>query len=109
MRPCDKCGGQEEVRALSSEEVIRLLEKVSGWSLTDGAIAREFHFTDFSSAIEFVNKVAALAEKEDHHPDITVSYDKVRLTLSTHKVGALSCKDFMLAAKIDRLMQDKDG
>ena len=109
MRPCEKCGEQEEVLALSSEKVIRLLEKVSGWSLTDGSIAREFHFRDFRSAIEFVNRVAALAEKENHHPDITVSYNNVRLTLSTHKVGALSCKDFMLAAKIDHLIQDKDG
>jgi 4a-hydroxytetrahydrobiopterin dehydratase len=109
MRPCEKCGESEEIRALSSDEVISLLNKVSGWSLTDGAIAREFLFRDFRSAIEFVNTVAELAEKEDHHPDISVSYKNVRLTLSTHKVEGLSCKDFMLAAKIDRLIQDKDA
>jgi 4a-hydroxytetrahydrobiopterin dehydratase len=109
MRPCEKCGEGEEVRALSSDEVISLLNKVSGWSLTEGAIVREFLFRDFMTAIAFVNKVAALAEKENHHPDISVSYNNVRLMLFTHKVDGFSCKDFMLAAKIDRVIQDEDA
>lgn len=52
----------------------------------------------------FVNRVAAVAEEQRHHPDIRISYNKVRLTLSTHKIGGLSRNDFILAAKIDRLI-----
>jgi 4a-hydroxytetrahydrobiopterin dehydratase len=97
----DKICKQSEVRALSNEEVIELIRKVPQWSLKNKTIEREFKFKDFREAMEFVNKVAAIAEAEDHHPDICISYDKVQLTLSTHKVGGLSCKDFVLGAKIN--------
>lgn len=91
-------------RALSSDEALKGLREVPEWQLKDRAIEREFRLGNFSRAMEFVNKVALLSEAEDHHPDIMISYDKVRLTLSTHKVGGLSCRDFTLAAKIDRLV-----
>lgn len=64
---------------------------------------REFRFKDFGKAMEFVNEVAEVAEEQDHHPDICVFYNKVNLTLSTHKIGGLSRNDFILAAKIDEL------
>ncbi len=89
--------------ALSADKVTELLGEVPGWLLKEKVIERELQFKDFEQAMDFVNKVASLSQAEAHHPDILISYNKVRLTLSTHKVGALSCKDFILAAKIDSL------
>lgn len=91
------------VARLAAGEIEKMLHGVPDWTLREGAIEREFHFGNFRSAIEFVNKVADLAEEEEHHPDIFVFYNKVRLVLSTHKVGGLSRKDFVLAEKIERL------
>lgn len=92
---------QDEVKALSDVEVKRLLLEVPQWLLKNKTIEREFKFKDFKAAMKFVNKVAVLAEAEDHHPDICIFYNKVQLTLSTHKVGGLSCKDFILGARIN--------
>ena len=96
-----KTCNQVELKALSEVEVAKLLSEVPQWAFKDRAIEREFKFRDFKEAMEFVNKVAALAEAEDHHPDICISYNKVQVTLSTHKVGGLSCKDFILAPRIN--------
>ena len=99
----EKSCGEYGERALSSDEVKRFMAEVPDWRLKDKAIERELRFKGFVEAMEFVNRVAALSEAEAHHPDILVSYNRVVLTLSTHKVGGLSCKDFLLATKIDRL------
>jgi 4a-hydroxytetrahydrobiopterin dehydratase len=74
------------------------------WTLQDGSIVREFSFQDFHQAIDFVDEVAELDEKENHHPDIFISYNKVRLDLSTHKAGGLTPKDFALASEVDQLI-----
>ncbi len=86
---------------LTGADIRELLDGVPGWSLRDRAIEREFTFRNFEEAMEFVNKIAALANAEDHHPDILISYNKVHLTLTTHKAGGLTCKDFILGAKIN--------
>ncbi len=86
---------------LSGGDVSKLLNGLPQWSLGNRAIVGEFTFRSFKEAMEFVNEVAELANAEDHHPDIFISYNKVRLTLTTHKAGGLTCKDFILAAKID--------
>lgn len=91
------------VARLAAGEIEKMIRGLPDWTLREGAIEREFHFGNFRSAIEFVNKVADLAEEEEHHPDIFIFYNKVRLVLSTHKVGGLSGKDFVLAEKIERL------
>ncbi len=88
---------------LLNETIQNLLSKIPGWSLKGKAIEREFRFKDFRQAMEFVNKVAEIAEQQDHHPDILISYNKVTLTLSTHKLGGLTRKDFNLAAEISRI------
>ncbi len=88
-------------RPLPKAEAEELLHETPEWTLKDKTIEREFQFKDFRKAMEFVNKVADIAEKEDHHPDILIRYNKVTLILSTHKVGGLSKKDFILAAKIN--------
>jgi len=97
---------QADVVSLSPVEAKRLAQEVPGWSLGDQAIEREFKFKDFRQAMDFVNKVAGTAEEQSHHPDIFISYNKVWLTLSTHKVGGLSQNDFILAAKIDRAVDE---
>lgn len=82
------------------------LENIPSWQLIDGEvpqIARTWKFQDFEEAMKFVNKVAELAEAENHHPNIEIAYNKVTLTLWTHSIGGLSENDFILAAKIDVL------
>jgi 4a-hydroxytetrahydrobiopterin dehydratase len=88
---------------LSRSEAESLVPQISSWSLAENEIAREFHFKDFREAMDFVNRVAAVANEQDHHPDIGIFYNIVKLTLSTHKINGLSLNDFILAAKIDRL------
>jgi len=80
-------------------------QDVSGWSLHDNVLAREFQFKNFCEAMVFVNKVADVAEWQEHHPDIYISYKTVRLTLTTHKINGLSQNDFIMAARIDQLLE----
>ncbi len=82
-----------------------LAREILEWSLAEKEIKRDYRFRDFREAVAFVNKVAAIAETQDHHPDMLISYNRVRLTLSTRKIGGLSRNDFILAAKIDSLGQ----
>lgn len=104
QKKCIACEGG--AFALSRTEAEVLLRQVSGWKLSDDAkrISREFPFPDFKSALDFVNRVGAIAEEEGHHPDIFLSWGKVRVELWTHAVGGLSENDFILAAKIDPLL-----
>ncbi len=97
--PCE--GGMPP---LDAAHVDHYLADVPGWTSPDRAhLVREFAFADFAAAMIFVNKIAAIAEAEGHHPDIHVFYNKVRLELNTHAVGGLSENDFILAAKIDAM------
>lgn len=87
-------------RALSS------LSKLSGWVLAKDAksISLDLRMKDFASAMRFINKIAAVAEAQGHHPDFHLtSYRNLRVELRTHAIGGLSENDFILAAKIDRL------
>lgn len=88
---------------LAPDEVQELSRHIPEWSVEKTEMHREFTFGDFPQAIQFVNRVAALAQEADHHPDIMVSYNTVRLTLSTHKAGGLTVRDFDLARKINFL------
>lgn len=88
---------------LKSPEIKAALARVPGWSRSGKAIRRTFEFKDFVAAMKFVNKVARLAEKAWHHPDIDIRWNKVTLVLSTHSEGGLTENDFKLAAGIDRL------
>ncbi len=75
------------------------------WMLVDNAhlLVREVRFKDFAEAMAFANKVAAVAEEENHHPDLTIGWGSVGIELSTHAIGGLSENDFILAAKIDAI------
>ena len=94
---------------LSQKEAEELARAIPLWTPGTGAIEREFRFRDFREAMEFVNRVAALANEQDHHPDIFISYSNVRLTLSTHKINGLSLNDFIVAAKIDQVADQRIG
>ncbi len=87
-----------------AEEQIQQQLAGSEWKRDGGAIVREYKLADFAAAIAFVNRVAALAEAANHHPDILVhGWNGVRLELSTHSAGGLTDADFALASQIDGL------
>lgn len=93
----------EKTVVLSESEVSRYLNEVTGWSQKGLTIEKTYVFKDFKNAVLFVNQVAEVAEKEDHHPDIAIYYNKVILILWTHVVKGLTENDFILAAKIDAI------
>jgi 4a-hydroxytetrahydrobiopterin dehydratase len=73
-----------------------------GWKVVDEHhLAKDYSFKDFKEALDFTNRVGALAEEEGHHPDIHLAWGKVKITLYTHSIGGLSENDFILAAKAD--------
>lgn len=75
-----------------------------GWALVDGAIQKRFEFTDFHRTVGFVNALAWIANAEDHHPDLQVSYGHCTVRFNTHSVGGISINDFICAAKVDALL-----
>ena len=103
--PCE--GGMPP---LTPDEEDSLFKEVPSWILLRDAgqtmihkLRKQFKFKTFKQAIAFVNKVAEIAEEEQHHPDISIFYNKVQIDLYTHAVGGLSENDFILAAKIDAI------
>jgi 4a-hydroxytetrahydrobiopterin dehydratase len=86
---------------LAEDVIARELAARPGWARDGEAIRRTWRFADFKAAMIFVNGVAALAEKANHHPDIAVHYNEVTLRLWSHDVGGLSARDFDLARRID--------
>lgn len=97
--PCEKKG----IKPFSREDAEDYVAHTNGWVLDAEAkkISKEYKFKDFIGAINFVERVADVAEMEGHHPDIHIFYNKVLLELSTHAIDGLSENDFILAAKID--------
>ena len=88
---------------LENTQVKRYVEEIDSWNLEDKAIKKDFSFKSFPEAIAFVQDLAKIADEQNHHPDILISFKKVKLTLTTHKIGGLSLNDFIVAAKIDQL------
>ncbi len=94
---------------LEKAEIRKLLKEVSGWRLDDGAITKDFRFGDFKEAISFVNGVAEIAERENHHPEIQLrNISNVKLKITTYCIGGLSRLDFSLASKIDGIAGQND-
>ena len=93
------------MKPLTKEQFEKHLPEVPDWAvIEDKKIEKDFKFKDFKEAMTFVNKVGAIAEEENHHPDINLhNWNKVKITLSTHAIKGLSDNDFILAAKIDLL------
>ena len=103
-RRCVPCEGG--IPAISKSRAIKYLKNLKAWRLSGNAksIYAEYVMKNFIAAIKFIQKIAGLAEKEGHHPDIHLTgYRKLRIELSTHAIGNLSENDFILAAKIDAL------
>lgn len=90
---------------LSSEVAQRHLAGLPGWELVEdgAAISKVFRFDDYYRTLAFVNALAFIAHREDHHPDLGVHYDRVEIRYSTHDVGGLSENDFICAAKAEML------
>ncbi|GIW65501.1 MAG: putative pterin-4-alpha-carbinolamine dehydratase [Candidatus Parcubacteria bacterium] len=105
---CIPCKGG--VPPLSDEEEEKYIKEVKDWELVreEGKphkIRKKFEFKDFKEAMEFVNKVAEISEEEGHHPDIYIFYNKVEIELWTHAIKGLHQNDFILAAKIDKILE----
>ncbi len=86
---------------LSEEEIKEKLKSLVGWQLKGKEIHKVYTLKTFKDAIAFVNKVADLADRANHHPDFLIQYDKVTLTLSTHSKGGVTDKDINLASQIE--------
>ncbi len=102
-KECIPCKGGTP--ALKGAELREMTSKLGGgWRLErDHQLEKEFTFKNFRDALDFTNKVGELAESQGHHPDIYLTWGKVKLTIWTHKVDGLTESDFVLAAKVDRL------
>jgi 4a-hydroxytetrahydrobiopterin dehydratase len=102
-KDCVACKGG--VPALKGNDLDRIRSELNpGWQVVqEHHLEREFKFPDFRQALDFTNRVGQLAEEQQHHPDIYLSWGKVKVTIWTHKIDGLTESDFVLAAKIDRL------
>jgi 4a-hydroxytetrahydrobiopterin dehydratase len=94
-------------RVFSATEVQTALAELHGWEIRDARLRKQYAFRTFLRAVAFVNGVAYLAESAGHHPDITINYNKVTLRLITHSEGALTGRDFSLAAEVDAKLGTK--
>lgn len=88
-------------------EILARLPRAKSWERHGDMLVRTWQFPSFRRAIEFVNVVAALVEKTDHHPEIIVNYRTVRIEMSTHDVGGLTERDFTLIAEINEIPTDR--
>jgi 4a-hydroxytetrahydrobiopterin dehydratase len=88
---------------LTHDEITKLLESLPDWHHKGNTIEKRFDLKDFDGSMRFVNAVAQTANAQDHHPDITISWNEVTLTLSSHDAGGLTARDFRLADAIEAL------
>jgi 4a-hydroxytetrahydrobiopterin dehydratase len=91
------------VELLSDSEIDSRLAELEGWERDGDAIAKEFELADFVGSVEFVDKLVEPAEDMGHHPDLSISWNKVRISITTHAAGGLTGNDFELAKRIDAL------
>ena len=103
IKKCKACDGNTP--PLSSVEIAELLKQLDEWELFDRLIGKVYKFKNYYEVMAFVNMVAWISHREDHHPDITLGYNKCRVEYTTHATGGLSENDFICAAKIDILFK----
>lgn len=99
-KTCKPCEGG--VSPLKQNEINRLLQELDGWEQTDNEISKVFTFGNYYETMAFVNATAWISHRENHHPDLEVSYSQCRVRYSTHAIGGLSENDFICAAKLDQ-------
>lgn len=101
-RSCVPCRGG--VPPLAGGDLEELARQVPGWEVVEEHhLKREFRFEDFREALEFVNRVGALAEEQGHHPDVSFGWGRAEVVIFTHAIDALTESDFILAAKVNKL------
>ncbi|MFN0304186.1 MAG: 4a-hydroxytetrahydrobiopterin dehydratase [Burkholderiales bacterium] len=93
---------QPKVTRLTGEAARALLAHLPGWNIEGDTLARTYAFPDFHQTMAFVNLVAFIAHREDHHPELAVSFNRCKVAYNTHSVGGLSENDFICAARIDQ-------
>jgi 4a-hydroxytetrahydrobiopterin dehydratase len=100
-RHCAPCEGG--VAPLGTEAATALLAKLDGWALSNNVIGKRFRFANHYETMAFVNGIAWISHREDHHPELTVGYAECHVRYWTHAINGLSENDFICAAKVDRL------
>ena len=106
-RRCVTCGSGMDPLSYDAEDA--LLQQVPGWEidrLFEHKIHKTYILTSFAEAIDFVNKVAVIAQQEDHHPELRINFRKVTVELYTHSISGLSENDFIVAAKIEEIIKE---
>ena len=88
---------------MSDDEIKDQLQNLGGWDRAGDALQREFEFANFVGSVDFVNRITPVAEEMNHHPDLSISWNKVTVSVSTHSEGGITENDFELATKIDSL------
>ncbi len=102
-KQCKPCEGG--VPPLPQDEITAMMKQLDGWAQHGSSIGKTFEFKNYYQTMAFVNAVAWLSHREDHHPDLNVGYNKCRVEYSTHAIGGLSENDFICAAKVDALFK----
>ena len=101
QKKCKPCEGG--VKPFTAEEANKLQKDLKGWALESGKLTKTYPFPNYYETMAFVNALAWISHREDHHPDLGVHYNKCRVEYSTHAIGGLSENDFICAAKCEAL------
>ena len=102
-KPCEK-----GMPPLAQPEIDNMRQQLEGWQLYDHLISKTYHFKDYYQTIAFVNAIAWMSHREDHHPELTVNYNSCQVEYTTHAIHGLSENDFICAAKVDKLFGTPD-
>ena len=102
-KKCTPCEGG--VAPMSAQQAQAMLKSLKGWIIEDGKLVKVYPFTNYYQTMAFVNALAWVSHREDHHPDLLVGYNKCRVEYSTHAINGLSENDFICAAKADTLFE----
>lgn len=102
-RKCKPCEGA--VAPYSAAEAQQLLKQLKGWIIEESRLVKVYPFTNYYQTMAFVNALAWISHREDHHPDLKVGYNQCRVEYTTHAIGGLSENDFICAAKCDALFR----
>ena len=103
QRKCKPCEGGSA--PYSPEQAKELLKQLKGWIIQEGKLVKVYPFPNYYQTMAFVNALAWISHREDHHPDLEVGYNKCRVQYATHAIGGLSENDFICAAKCDALLR----
>ena len=96
-----------ERRKLSAEEIEANLPDLDDWTVANDKLSKKFEFKNFAASLDFVNRVGAIAERRDHHPDILFGWGYAEFFITTHDAGGITERDFALAREIDKLSAGK--